>query len=210
MHTPQAPVPPPHSPASSPAGQERFVFLDQRGKRWPRFRRLAFAASLLLFVAVILFVQTLVLPSSLHLPPAVEQLKSRLKARQQPKHGSPVSKPLWLDYAKKDRDTKHAAHGKEQGPSRRQAAAAAHSAAQEIRLGFFESWDPDSLDSLKAHADELTHLSPDWLHLVDGSGNVKVTADQEIVELIHERKLRLMPLLRNLGDGDAWQAEAVE
>lgn len=214
MHTPQAPVPP-HSPAPSPAAsptgpKERFIFLDQRGKRWPRFRRFAFAGSLLLFMAVILFVQTLVLPSSLQLPPAVEQLKSRLKARQQPKQGSPVSKPLWLDYAKKDRTTQHATQAKPQVSTHRQAAAAAHSSAQEIRLGFFESWDPDSLDSLKSHGETLTHLAPNWLHLVDGSGTVKNTADREVVELIHQRKLRLMPLLRNLGDGDVWQAEAVE
>lgn len=212
MHTPQAPLSPPPSSSSNPE-QDTFVFLDQRGKRWPRFRRLAFLGSLLLFVAVILFVQTLVLPSNLRLPPAVEQLKSRLKARQQPPMGSPTTKPMWLDYAKSERDKKHGdvpSKSQRSGLSHKETAATAHSAAKEIRLGFYESWDPDSLDSLKAHADQLTHLCPDWLHLVDGSGSLKVTANQEVTELIHDRKLRLMPLLRNLGDGDTWQAEAVE
>ena len=184
------------------------MFLDKRGKRWPRFRLLAFLGSLLLFVAGILFVQTLVLPSSLRLPPAVEQLKSRLKALQQPKQGSPATKPLWLDYAKADRDKKKtvaSSKGQGTGTGHKQAAVIPHNANQEIRLGFYESWDPDSLDSLKAHADTLTHLSPDWLHLIDSSGSLKVSADQEVVELIHDRKLRLMPLLRNLGEGDAWQ-----
>lgn len=213
MHTPQSTELPPDSPAPTPPEQGTFVFLDKRGKRWPRFRLLAFLGSLLLFVAGILFVQTLVLPSSLRLPPAVEQLKSRLKALQQPKQGSPATKPLWLDYAKADRDKKKtvaSSKGQGTGTGHKQAAVIPHNANKEIRLGFYESWDPDSLDSLKAHADALTHLCLDWLHLIDGSGSLKVTADQEVVELIHDRKLRLMPLLRNLGDGDAWQAEAVE
>jgi len=213
MHTPQAPVSPPDSPSSSQPEQRTFVFLDHRGKRWPRFRLLAFLGSLLLFVAIILFVQTLVLPSSLRLPPAVEQLKSRLKALQQSK-GNPASKPLWLDYAKSDREKKHVAPHKGQNhatPTQQPVAAASGKPSpQEIRLGFYENGDPDSLDSLKAHADKLSHLCPDWLQLLDTSGTIKNTADPAIVELAHERKLRIMPLLRNLGDGDVWQAEAVE
>jgi len=183
------------------------VFLDRRGKRWPRFRRWSFACGLLLFTAVVLFVQTLILPSRLNMPPAVEQLTSRLKALQTTAHGQKSPKPLWLDYAKRDKNPgKHppAIHTSAPAP----ATVLGHD--REIRLGFYEGWDPNSLDSLKAHAGRLTHLCPDWLELRDGSGRFTATSDEPVLTVAREQGVVLMPLLRNLGDGDTWLPEAVE
>jgi len=220
MHTPppahdeQSPEP----PTKDAEHDASFVFLDRRGKRWPRLRRLSFAGGLLLFVATVLFVQTLVLPSHLILPPAVEQLKSRLKAKalQAKDHNQAATKPLWLDYAKGKKGATAGPHPNEKG---RASAAATKSATapllaaknnQEIRLGLYEGWDPDSFDSLKAHADKLTHLCPDWLSLEEGTSTVKVVVDEQVVDLAKEQNIALMPLLRNLGEGDAWLVETVE
>ncbi len=192
------------------------MFLDQRGKRWPRFKRISFVGSLLLFVAVILFVQTLFVPSALTLPPSMQQLKSKLKALQMETKGLRPAKPLWLDFARQN------LHGYKQGsvphknhvPADKSGTHPANVVAKpdlpEIRLGFYEGWDPDSLDSLKTHADQLTHICPDWLHLLDGSGTLKVRTEQEILRLSDSHQLQLIPLLRNLGEGDVWHAEAVE
>ncbi|MDR2549314.1 MAG: glycosyltransferase [Desulfobulbus sp.] len=210
-----------HPPAPGNAvDKESFVFLDRRGKRWPRFRRLMFAAGLLVFVAIVLFIQTLVLPSPFAVPPAVEQLLRASKAQQSKKTMQDSEQPakrLWLHYAKKHKEgkTEQAAAG-----TRRHPATAGHDKTAEaavppirsgeIRLGFYESWNPDSLDSLKENLEKLTHVCPDWLSFDAEVGKLKSTADPQLVESIREQGAILMPLLSNLGPGDAWMVEAVE
>ncbi|MGE4560023.1 MAG: hypothetical protein AB7E77_07470, partial [Desulfobulbus sp.] len=206
-------------PSEPETNRESFVFLDQRGKRWPRFKRVAFVGALLVFVAAILFVQSLLLPSNLSLPPSVKQLKSQLKALQMQGKGWKPTKPLWLDYARQNQNahahkTTASAHHKLRPATPRQADKAvlptAPTGEKEIHLGFYEGWDPDSLASLKTYADRLTHVCPDWLRLVDGSGTIRVTTDQQVLQEVENHELQLMPLLRNLGEGDSWHAEAVE
>ena len=160
MNTPQAPNRRPDPSPQEQSSQASFIFLDHQGKRWPRLKRIAFIGSLLVFLAAVLFVQTLVLPSSLHLPPSVDQLKSHLKALQMHSTGWTPSKPLWLDYAKqtthkeKTGGLSHHAKAVSSGTHQQRTTgmtAAAHTIEKEIRLGFYEGWDPDSLDSLTAH-----------------------------------------------------------
>ena len=177
-----------------------------------------FAGGLLFFIAAILFIQTLVLPSHLTKPPAIEQLKSSIKALQEkkiPHTQSATAKPLWLDYAKKHPETKehgHATvgHHAPVQPEKKADSALAASVTKEIRLGFYESWDPDSTDSLRIYADKLTHLCPDWLTFAPEVGTIKATVEESVIDLAKEERVVLMPLLRNLGEGDTWLAEAVE
>ncbi len=210
-----------------------------------------FITGLLFFIGVILFAQTLFLPSQLTLPPAVQQLKSRLKTHQVEEHQTRqlAIKPLWLNFAKGSSGSAAifpfiagqsgagASLKKEQEPLRLNLAKGKSgslvtfpfiagptgavsplkkeqrpkfASAQEIRLGFYESWDPNSFDSLKANADILTHLCPDWLTVEDGRGGFKVVTDQKVLDLVKERGVILLPLLRNMGGEGAWQPEAVE
>ncbi len=195
---------------SDSRGGESFVFLDRLGKRWPRFKRYSLFLGGLVVLALIIFIQTLFVPSSLSLPPAAEQLKARLRA--QPLAGQATqepSKPLWLNFAKDTKGPVLAPSGSADNPQPDHQPGAEGTAA-EIHLGFFEGWDPASLASLKAHADQLTHLAPDWLSLEDGEGEVKLTQSEEVLELAKEKGLALVPLLRNLDDKDVWQPEAVE
>ena len=149
--TPLGTEPAPPLTTDSIDSRDSFVFLDKRGKRWPRFRRLMFAGGLLFFIATILFIQTLVLPSFLVMPPAVEQLKSRIKALQEKKlanNQATATKPLWLDYAKKHKSTTVdvSAHDEQRyqpaSPPKKESMAISPDGTKEIRLGFYESWDP--------------------------------------------------------------------
>ena len=205
----------PQSPSPA-ANTDSFVFLDARGKRWPRLRLILFAAGLLLFVGVILFAQTLFLPTQLTLPPAVQQLKSRLKIQQTKEHQAKqlATKPLWLNFAKGNNGGAAIFPflANQSGPvSPLKKSPGPESAyVQEIRLGFYESWDPGSFDSLKANADKLTHLCPDWLTIENGRGGLKVVTEQKVLALVKDRGLVLLPLLRNMGGEGGWRPEAVE
>ncbi len=175
-----------------------------------------FVAGLLFFVGVILFAQTLFLPSQLTLPPAVQQLKSRLKTLQNKEHQARqlATRPLWLNFSKGNSspaatfpffaNQSSAVSPFKKGGGRQFAP------LQEIRLGFYESFDPDSFDSLKANADKLTHLCPDWLTVEDGRGAIKVAIEQKALDLVKDRGLILLPLLRNVGGEGGWRPEAVE
>ncbi|MDR0476316.1 MAG: glycosyltransferase [Desulfobulbaceae bacterium] len=198
--------------------QESFVFLDQRGKRWPRFRRVMFVIGLLVFVAIILFIQALVLPSHLASPPGLEQLLKMSNGQQSEKmfqYRDPLAKRLWLHYVKKHKkDTSKATAGTRRHQQLAQSNATINVApaaqAREIRLGFYESGDANSLDSLKDHLDKLTHLCPDWLTFDTEVGKLKSAADPEVLALLQAQGVALIPLLSNLTENDVARVEAVE
>ena len=222
----------PGTPSHNASDNGAFVFLDACGKRWPRLRLFMVVTGLMVFVAMILFAQTLLLPSPLTLPPAVQQLKSRLKGlqarEQQPRQLA--ARPLWLNFVKgKGGATTVPFLAPQPGASSATAkdglmprepgmvGAALHkqqvakfAPVREIRLGFYEGWDPASLDSLKANASALTHLCPDWLTVEDGRGALKAAPEQEVLDLVRERELVLLPLLRNMDSTGVWAPEAVE
>jgi len=205
-------------PDSSDGGA--FVFLDACGKRWPRLRFFMVVIGLLLFVAMILFAQTLLLPSSLTLPPAVQQLKSRLKTLQAKEQQTRqlAARPVWLNFVKGKAGSTPTipflARPLEQQPvppsPLRKQHVARLAPVEEIHLGFYEGWDPASLDSLKANGADLTHLCPDWLTVVDGRGTLKGEPDQAVLDLVKEQGLVLLPHLRNMDAEGFWRPEAVE
>lgn len=249
------------------ADGESFVFLDRQGKRWPRFKRYLLVLGGVATLALVLFIQTLLVPSSLSLPPAAEGIKTRLMAYPAGGLGAGAAiKPVWLDFAKNGQGraamapatnapatnppgtaqgggappsqsgpiglagsagstsspgSKGATAGTDAAIATGVGAAAPVAAAipkaeappstgGEIRLGFYENWDPASLTSLKAHVGHLTHLAPDWLYLEGGEGDLRVTASEEVVDLAREAGLALVPLLRNLDANDTWQPEVIE
>ncbi len=200
-----------HSEASPDSRSgESFVFLDHLGKRWPRFKRYSLFLGGVAVLALIIFVQTLFVPSSLTLPPAAEQLKARLRAQPLTEQAAPqASKPLWLDFAKESKAKGLAPSGTPDNP-RPGPRPGAQGKVAEIHLGFYEGWDPAGLASLKAHVNQLTHLAPDWLSLQDGEGEIKLTQSEEVLALAQEEGIALVPLLRNLDANEVWQPEAVE
>lgn len=187
--------------------QKEFIFLDVAGRRWPRLRLVLLLMGVISLLAIVLFVQSLVVKPLLRLPPSILELKSRLKVLQQ-RDAKPISKdtnPLWLKFTKNPNQHSpgHPLVSKPV-PQHRQ-----EPTGRQIRLGFLVGGDRDSYDSLKTHAQQLTHLCPEWLTVTDGVGTLSEGADPELTTLAEETGLVLLPLLNNLVD-DVWQPEAVE
>jgi cellulose synthase/poly-beta-1,6-N-acetylglucosamine synthase-like glycosyltransferase/peptidoglycan/xylan/chitin deacetylase (PgdA/CDA1 family)/spore germination protein YaaH len=178
---------------------ERFVFLDPRGKRWPRLRLLVLLAAATLFVGAVLFVRTLLIMPQLTLPASVRQLTFRLRVLEKETPAkAPASEPVWLRFVRT--------------PAPKAASAprpAAGDSETDIRMAFTVDWDPDSHRSFASHAGEFTHVCPEWFTLVDGLGTLVSTPDPYVRDIAAKHGVILLPLLRNLL-GDAWQPEAVE
>ena len=183
-----------------------FVFSDPAGKRWPRLRLSLLISAIVVFIATVLFVQTLFVAPQLQLPFSLRQLKGQLKSLQKknPAGQVPAEKPLWEKFGL----ARHAAKKPVAQPS-----PPAHprkkSPDNEVRLAFYTNGDPYSYASLEQHAAQLTHVCPEWMAVVDGLGTLQIDADNRLPKLAASKGLALMPLLTNLS-GDKWQPEAIE
>jgi cellulose synthase/poly-beta-1,6-N-acetylglucosamine synthase-like glycosyltransferase/peptidoglycan/xylan/chitin deacetylase (PgdA/CDA1 family)/spore germination protein YaaH len=186
-----------------------FVFHDPHGRRWPRLRRILVLLGIAVFLGIVLFVQALFVSPQLRIPASVRKLKGQLKALQQQQaaqHRTAAEKTeeqSWLKFYPRT------AAGQERIAKLRELIRPKPEKFSEIRLGFYANWDANSYDSLEKHADELTHVCPDWMSLTDGLGTLAVDDDPRVSRLAAARGLVLMPLLTNLVD-DIWQPEAVE
>ena len=183
-----------------------FIFSDPAGKRWPRLRLALLLSAIVIFIATVLFVQTLFVAPQLQLPFSLRQLKGQLKSLQKknPAGQTPVDKPLWEKFGL----TRHAKK-KPVTPPPPPAHPRKKFAVNEVRLGFYTNGDAYSYASLEQHAAQLTHVCPEWMALVDGLGNLQIDADNRLPKFAATKGLALMPLLTNLV-GDKWQPEAVE
>jgi peptidoglycan-N-acetylglucosamine deacetylase len=188
----------------SPLPDTHFIFLDKQGKRWPKLRFFILLSVVILFLCSVVFVKSLFVMTKLPLPPSIQQLKERLGVLQRKESllQALSPKPLWLEFTRvvKTGSNKAIAASK---------SLPAKNTHRKFRLGFYAGWDPNSSLSLRAHADQLTHVCPEWLTMVDGNGTLVVKSDPNIQELARQKGIILLPLLSNL-TGDNWQPEAVE
>ncbi|MEW6218489.1 MAG: glycosyltransferase [Thermodesulfobacteriota bacterium] len=175
--------------------ENAFVFLDPRGKRWPRLRLVLVVSSLLVLLAAVLFVRTLFITPALALPRTVLEMKARLHMLAESAL-PPASPPLWLRFTKPG--SKAVSAGQPDGDD-----------TAPVRLAFVVDWDQASLASAAAHAGEITHLCPEYLSLGDGEGRILQEPRPRVLDLAQDRELAVLPLLTNLL-GNAWQPEAVE
>jgi len=204
-----------------------FVFLDAQGKRWPRLRLYILVFGAVFFFCSVMFVQSLFVVSKFKLPPSIQQLKERLKVMQKNEQLSAKKspKPIWLEFSR----IKHS--GRQMASSTKALISTkaqpqvippalpqvtppalqqpAISPPKKIRLGFYAGWDPNSLSSLKTHANQLTHVCPEWLIMMDGTGTLFAKPDLTVQGIAKENGIVLLPLLTNLLN-DIWQPEAVE
>jgi cellulose synthase/poly-beta-1,6-N-acetylglucosamine synthase-like glycosyltransferase/peptidoglycan/xylan/chitin deacetylase (PgdA/CDA1 family)/spore germination protein YaaH len=147
----------------------------------------------LIFVALVWFVRTLLEPTRLPLPATVVQGKRQLKALQ----NTPTARlqpRRWQQYLSSHNPVRL-------NPTR--------PIGENVRLGFYAGWDANSLDSLRAHAHQLTHVAPEWFSLTDVSGQLSSDPDPRLLEIAAAQGLIVLPVLNNLA-GDSWQPEAVE
>ncbi|MFL6505069.1 MAG: polysaccharide deacetylase family protein [Candidatus Udaeobacter sp.] len=194
-------------PEPPPEQLTPFVFSDPTGKRWPRLRLTLLIGAVLVFVAVVLFVQTLFVIPKMNVPFSLRQLKGQLRALQRENPAGQVSPAslLWQKFSATRLAAKKLA-GTAPTPSPRPRKKAPDN---EVRLAFYINGDPDSYASLQQHAAQITHVCPEWMTVVDGMGNLQIDPDVRVSKLAANKGIALMPLLTNLV-GDTWQPEAIE
>jgi cellulose synthase/poly-beta-1,6-N-acetylglucosamine synthase-like glycosyltransferase/peptidoglycan/xylan/chitin deacetylase (PgdA/CDA1 family)/spore germination protein YaaH len=79
------------------------------------------------------------------------------------------------------------------------------------RIGFFVNWDDNSLVSLRKNLTHLDTLMPEWLHLADGAGRLKVDdvpREAQVAALVRAQRprMRLVPLVNN-AEGGSWHGD---
>ena len=179
----------------------KFVFLDPRGRRWPRFRRVAFWSALFLGLAGLLFLAAVWIRPVLRLPAMVHELKGHLKAEARKPMVPDTKAENWQRYYEQSRS----------GPERvaKLPGSGETAAGGEVRLGFYVDWDNNAMASLRAHPGALTHLVPEWLTLSGVESKLTAEPDAALTEYCATQGIKTIPLLSNLV-GDQWHPEAVE
>ncbi|MEP7071888.1 MAG: hypothetical protein ABI839_05840, partial [Verrucomicrobiota bacterium] len=199
-------------PNDVPPGVAPFVFSDPRGKRWPRLRLFLLIGGILLFFGIVLFVQTLFVNPEMAVPFSLRQLKGQLKSLQKQNPAGQAPSPtafLWQKF----QAAKHAAR-KVAVPNSKATATATpvplrrKTASSEVRLAFYTNGDPYSFKSLEQHAAQITHVCPEWMSMVNGTGDLQIDPDPRVPKLAASKGFAVLPLLTNLV-GDSWQPEAV-
>jgi cellulose synthase/poly-beta-1,6-N-acetylglucosamine synthase-like glycosyltransferase/spore germination protein YaaH/peptidoglycan/xylan/chitin deacetylase (PgdA/CDA1 family) len=66
-----------------------------------------------------------------------------------------------------------------------------------VRAGFYVNWDKSSAVSLKENISKLNMVIPEWLFLKDSKGNLDIRVDKNIVDLLHQNKVAIVPLISN-------------
>ncbi|HEY4272056.1 MAG TPA: glycosyltransferase [Candidatus Udaeobacter sp.] len=184
-----------------------FVFSDPSGKRWPRLRLILLTGSVLFFVALVLFVQTLFVAPKMNVPFSLRQLKGQLRALQKANPAGQLSPAslLWQKFsATRQAAKKLAGAAPTSSPRPRK-----KPPNNEVRLAFYANGDPYSYASLEQHAAQITHVCPEWMTVIDGLGDLQIDSDGRVSKLAATKGIALMPLLTNLV-GDTWQPEAIE
>jgi cellulose synthase/poly-beta-1,6-N-acetylglucosamine synthase-like glycosyltransferase/peptidoglycan/xylan/chitin deacetylase (PgdA/CDA1 family)/spore germination protein YaaH len=133
------------------------VFYDPQRKRWKRLRRIFDVLALLGLVVGVVFVIGLlrVKPmKELLLPPSTHNYRALTN------RAAPVQKA--------NQKLKRSPHRKtDKSPSE-----VPLNSGEGLRAAYYVEWDPSSYSSLKQHIKQIDLLFPEWLHVVDDTGEV--------------------------------------
>src|SRR5438309_936884 len=184
-----------------------FIFSDPAGKRWPRLRLTLLILGVLAFLGTVLFVQTLFVAPQMRVPFSLRQLKGQLKALQKANPAGLVapSSLLWQKFGAAKQAAKKLAGAAPASPAKPRKKAPPN----EVRLAFYTNGDPYSYTSLEKHAALITHLCPEWMTVVNGSGDLQIDADDRLPKFRASKGIALMPVPTNVV-GDTLQTKAVE
>src|SRR4030095_3222597 len=200
-------------PEDAPPGLTPFVFSDPQGKRWPRLRTFLLISGVLVFFGAILFVETLFIAPRMMAPFSLRQLKGQLKSLQKENpavHSSTPNSLLWQKFGEAKKATKKiAAQALDVAPRATPVRSRRKMPENEVRLAYYTNGDSYSYSSLEQHISQITHVCPQWMSMVNGSGDLQVDADPRAPKLAQSKGVALLPLLTNLV-GDTWQPEVVE
>ncbi len=176
--------------------KQGFIFHDERGSRWPRFKLLATLGILLTIAGLSLFIFSLFVAPFIDQPDSFKDMKSKIRS-----HGSPPKLP-------RERQVDGVLQrmlAKNQSPVSLKPAIG----APVIRSAFFYGWDESAFRSLEKHKGLLTHLCPEYLSFTDAEEGIKEDADSNLDRVSKIAKMKLMPVLSNL-EGSKRIPEGVE
>ena len=201
-------------PAGRPAP---FVFLDPAGRRWPRIRVALVLTGTLVVAAMAWFAQSLLVTPWLQKPMSNHVLKEQLKALQRPAEISGTipanSVPTWLKFKRLVEKTRSPVRRAIADAETRGSIAQPGTGLPEIRLAYYSDGDASSLQSLVAHADQLTHVTVDRFSVAldaDAHPRLDEAADAALDGLAAAKGLVVMPVLSNAGEDGSRLAEPVE
>lgn len=175
-----------------------FVFLDPKGRRWGRVRRVSLVASAVLFVVLLAFVNSLFVFPRLRHPGVLQSPETGFRVSNPGHESIPASPspPVWLK--------------RPPGGDPKPIVARVPTTAQEpVVLGFYPSWSADGLRSLQSHYAQITHVAPEWFSMKSFEEPLVATPDEDLLEASRARGVKLLPRLSNL-DGRERQPEVVE
>lgn len=182
------------------------VFTDPSGRRWKRLKRGGIAAALVVSVAATLFgTSFLIIPFLPKIPglsgPAVHPPRAETPAL--PPRQDRLARFL-LRQSRLALWREMAFHGPKQAKP-----APPPAGAGSVVAAFYVPWQETGLHSLRAHAQNLTHLMPAWLHM-DRTGGKLVTRDWDpeltphnldVVQIARAAGVRICPILDNAEEG---------
>src|SRR5215472_15962843 len=159
-----------------------FVFSDPSGKRWPRLRLILLTGGVMLFIALVLFVQTLFVTPKMNVPFSLRQLKGQLRALQRKNPAGQLSPAslLWQKFSAARQAARNlAAPAPTTSPRPHK-----KPPDNEVRLAFYVNGDPDSYASLQEHASQITHVCPEWMTVTNGMGDLQIDGDTRLLKLV--------------------------
>src|SRR5204862_173954 len=139
------------------------IFFDPTGKRRKTFARTSAGVGLFLAVAATLFAISLLVVPFL---PRIPGLSGRLSALEHhAKNLTPIIPSRETRLARFLLKESRLSLWKEIGKSQKNAQAPVRKAGEPIVAAFYATWQETGRASLRANADKLTHLMPEWIHL---------------------------------------------
>jgi cellulose synthase/poly-beta-1,6-N-acetylglucosamine synthase-like glycosyltransferase/spore germination protein YaaH/peptidoglycan/xylan/chitin deacetylase (PgdA/CDA1 family) len=150
-----------------PPSSERFVFHDPSGRRAKRTGQAGGLVLSLLAAIVAGFLATLALAP--HLPTIQLQDPRVLQGLHQ-------------------ENTKHVRGKPLKRLIRRPNAPGTNKAVKPLTIGFYVSWDRESLQSLKEHVNSLDVVAPQWITVTNPNGDLDVANDPEATAVIASAK----------------------
>jgi cellulose synthase/poly-beta-1,6-N-acetylglucosamine synthase-like glycosyltransferase/peptidoglycan/xylan/chitin deacetylase (PgdA/CDA1 family)/spore germination protein YaaH len=192
------------------------IFYDPTGRRRRILARAVFLLALLVAASSTLFaISLLLVPLLPHIPGA---LASRAASRrpelpQIPDRKARLSR--FLLHQSRLALWKEIAHARQARQKKVKSAAKTAGQKGPIVAAFYATWrHRDGIPSLRANADNLTHLIPEWLHLKkDGQtldaqdwNPAQHPDNATVVKIAREHDVRIIPILNN-ADGGKWDGE---
>lgn len=182
------------------------VFFDHSGKRWSRILRLAFGAALVFsIIGAVFSFSILVLPNSpipldntpiAHGRISVPKLFSREEAARHVLATKSRNKLIKQIQSERRQNIKANTPG---------------SAPYSTVVGFYVSWEPHSIQSLRDHISSMTYVIPEWLYLDLKSPSLfrdrrdnplePKRQNDEVLTLSRQHNVPIIPLIHNVVQG---------